>query len=138
MKGLSKLYHYAEKGNIFVYFGHVGFSPGVTIKDFDEQFNIAIDPCLIHTEGEERQILLHELSHIATNTFYKNYDDLIAKKKAENKALRWQIEYTIPMPELLQAVKEGYTEIWELADFFEVPEGFIRQAMLYYHYGHIA
>ena len=53
----------------------------------------------------------------------------------ENKALRWQINILIPLSRLKEAIANGYTDIWDLADYFEVSEDFMRQAILYYKIG---
>ena len=42
------------------------------------------------------------------------------------------------MDDLDQAVAEGCTEIWELADRFGVTEDFVRKAGCYYVHGNLA
>ena len=42
------------------------------------------------------------------------------------------------MEELDDAVASGCTEIWELADYFQVSEDFIRKAVCWYTHGNLA
>lgn len=38
----------------------------------------------------------------------------------------------IPWGKLKQAVRDGMTEVWELAEYFDVTEDFMRWAIAYY------
>ena len=40
--------------------------------------------------------------------------------------------------ELDEAVANGHTEIWDLADYFDVTEEFMRKAVCLYTYGNLA
>lgn len=131
MSGIDRLYSFAEKENIFVYFGKIGFSSALTVRDAGD-YNIMMDPGRIHTSGEEKLILMHELSHIATDSFYKNGHDIQYRRKMENRATNWLIKFLIPEDELIFAVQNGFTEVWDLADYFEVPEDFMLKAIAFY------
>lgn len=39
--------------------------------------------------------------------------------------------------ELNEAVSEGYTELWELADYFNVSEDFMKKAICWYKFGNL-
>lgn len=53
-------------------------------------------------------------------------------QKHEFKANRWAIEKYIPFNELNCAITDGYTEVWQLAEYFDFPEDFIEKAIDYY------
>ena len=38
----------------------------------------------------------------------------------------------LPFSEMRAAMEDGYTELYQLAEYFEVPEDLIRQAVEYY------
>lgn len=44
----------------------------------------------------------------------------------------------IPVDDLDQAVAEGCTELWELAERFDVTEEFVRKAVCLYVHGNLA
>lgn len=132
MTGLDLLYKYASEERIYVYFDHIGFSPATTIREPDETFNIAIDPEETQGEYAEKTVLMHELAHIATGSFYTNKDDIFQRRKAENRANRWLIKHMIPFEDLTLAIENGYTEIWSLAEYFEVSEDLMNEAIEYY------
>lgn len=132
MTGLDRLYKYAKGKKIFVYFGQIGFSNAITVKEFDDSYYVALNSNNFGSEAEEQVILMHEFSHIATGTFYNNNHDILYRHKMENIATRWQIEYMIPKEKLEEAIHNGYTEIWDLADYFEVTEDFVKKAVEYY------
>ena len=56
----------------------------------------------------------------------------------ENRADKWAVKRIIPVDELDEAVADGYTEIWELAEKFGVPEPFMRKAVCLYVPGNLA
>lgn len=62
--------------------------------------------------------------------------DLVAKH--EYKADKWAIERALSVVELDDAVAEGHTEIWDLAEYFCVTEDFMRKVVCWYTYGNLA
>jgi len=54
------------------------------------------------------------------------------RERCEERAKRWTILSLIPEEELEKALKKGYTESWELAEYFDLPEDFVRKAVKYY------
>ena len=60
------------------------------------------------------------------------------RSKHENRADKWAVNKLIPVDELDQAVEDGHTELWDLADHFGVTEEFMRKAVCWYTYGNLA
>lgn len=44
----------------------------------------------------------------------------------------------IPVVDLDEAVAEGHTEFWDLAEYFGVTEDFVKKAVRWYTYGNLA
>lgn len=44
----------------------------------------------------------------------------------------------IPVVDLDEAVAEGHTELWDLAEYFGVTEDFVKKAVCWYTYGNLA
>ncbi len=51
---------------------------------------------------------------------------------AEWKATRAQIKKLLPFEEMRAAMNAGYTEVWELSEYFDVTEDMVRRAIVYY------
>ncbi len=93
---------------------------------------IGIDPFQIETEAEERVHLAHEIGHCEKGAFYNPYSDLDIRAKHELKADRWAIKRLVPLDDFQNALSNGIIEKWELAERFDVTEGFIERAVEYY------
>ena len=54
------------------------------------------------------------------------------RERHEYRADKWAVHALLPRQELERAVKEGCTEVWELAERFGLTEDFIRRAAYVY------
>ena len=99
---------------------------------------IALDTDHIEGTTEAKVCLAHEMGHIETNSFYNVHSPLDVRQKHENRANKWAIKQLITEEELDEAVANGHTEIWDLADYFDVTEEFMRKAVCLYTYGNLA
>jgi Zn-dependent peptidase ImmA (M78 family) len=78
-----------------------------------------------------RCVLAEELGHHFTSSGeriakkYHSTQDRLSIDKCEYKALRWAAYHLIPENNLLDVIKEGLYEIWELAEEFDVTEEFM-------------
>ena len=61
-----------------------------------------------------------------------------SRQRHENRANKWAIQALIPVEKLDDAIAEGCTEVWELAERFQVTEDFIRRAVCLYVHGNVA
>lgn len=67
--------------------------------------------------------------------FYNPHAVLDAREKHEKRADKWAIEALIPADDLEQAIADGYTEIWSLAEHFNVTEDFMKKAVCWHLHG---
>ena len=93
---------------------------------------IAIDRKRIRTRKEEKVILAHEIGHCETGSFYNIHSKHDVRRKHENRANARACEMLVPYEELQRALKDGYTETWQLAEYFDVPCRFMQQALEYW------
>ena len=93
---------------------------------------IFLDTEKLKTSAEEAVTIAHEAGHIMTgSTHYLNSPfDLICRH--EYRANKWAIKKLVPKEELDGAIKRGLSEVWELAEFFDVTEKFMEMAIVYY------
>ena len=85
--------------------------------------------CAQHTKAE---CFAHELGHCMTDSFYAGYSPFELREKHEKTANEWAVNELVPFLSLCDAVKKGYREIWELAEYFDVSCSFIEKAIRIY------
>lgn len=135
---LSQLYDLAQQRNIPVCRFSLPKTGSMSLMSESGQCYIGMDPNQLDGSIQERIHLSHELGHCITGSFYNIYAARDCRQKHENKANKWAIEALISVDDLDQAIAEGYTEVWELAERFQVTEDFIRKTVCYYVHGNLA
>ena len=138
MTELMTLYQQAEQLNIPVF--HLPLPKIGSVSCMDREGRCAIGLDLPHrrTRSELRVRLAHELGHCVTGSFYNRWSPCDLRKYHENRADKYAVRTLIPVEELDEAVAEGITEPWDLAERFGVDEGFLKKAVSLYTYGNLA
>ncbi len=132
MMDLLDLYAIAEGNDIPVYWFTLGSVESLSICNPDGSCAIALDPWFLSTETEEKVKLAHELGHCETGSFYNPHATLDLRRKHELRADRWAYKKLVPREELWTAYQRGYREPWEMAEYFNVPEPYMRDVLAYY------
>lgn len=135
---LQGLYRIAEKQNIVLDRFPLKKREALALMDECGNCFIAMDPRRILSETDERNKLAHEIGHCCTGAFYNQYSSFDCRQRHENTADKWAIVQLIPVEALDNAIADGLTELWELAEFFGVTEDFMRKAVCYYVHGNVA
>lgn len=130
---LLELYQLADAEHIPVYSFDLPQTHSLSLMNDDGSCAVAIDPFGLNSTKDEKIRLAHELGHCVTGSFYNRYSDFDIKAKSEYKADKWAIKKLIPKDELQAAFEQGYTEPWNLAEYFNVTEEFIIKAINYYY-----
>ena len=89
---------------------------------------IGIDYSKIHNTAEEKEKVAHELGHCMKGAFYNKHSRHDIVSRHEYRADKWACEQLIPKDEMEHALRCGITEVWELAEHFDVPERVVRRA----------
>ena len=135
---LSQLYELAEQENIPVFRFPLPQTGSMSVMDDTGQCYVGMDPSVRDGGTSERVHLSRELGHCITGSFYNIHAAVDCRRKHENKADKWAVQTLIPVEELDDAIAEGCTEVWELAERFGVTEEFIRKTVCYYVHGNMA
>ena len=75
-----------------------------------------------------RCVLAEELGHHFTSVGQRfsqkhhSLQDRLTIDKVEYKALRWAANFLVPEDDLLDVIRDGLCELWELAEDFDVTE----------------
>lgn len=82
--------------------------------------------------SSKRCVLAEEVGHYKTTVGNILDQTSIDNQRQEVRARRWAYHKILP-PELIQfAFADGHTEIWDMAEYLDVDESFLREALQYY------
>lgn len=135
---VQNLYALARQQNIEVLSFPMGENGSMSLELEGGKCVIGMDASLRDGGARERVHLSHELGHCVTGSFYNIHTAIDCRRRHENRADKWAVTCLIPLEELDEAVAQGCTEIWELAERFGVTEEFIKKAVCYYVHGNMA
>ena len=134
---LKSLYELADKENITVDALRMKRLSAFSVMDCDGDCYIAIDPERIQSKQDEKIKLSHELGHCLTGSFYNVYATCDVWKKHENRANKNSVQRLVPKDELDEAVRAGFTETWQLAEYFDVPVEYMCMACHWYKHNNM-
>lgn len=86
----------------------------------------------IETYTEKKCLLAEELGHHYTTTGNILNLESIQSQKQELRARRWGYEKLLPLKSLIKASFEGCTNLFELAEYLDVTEDFLKASLEYY------
>ena len=128
---LSDFYHYCRKNDVDVIPFDGCPQPGATIRD-QGFYAVFLDFSKIRSTRLLRGVCFHELGHVATGALHKVDSPYELVERSEYRANRWAAEQYLPAEEFREAFQSGYTEPWQLAEYFDLPEADIRAALDYW------
>lgn len=82
--------------------------------------------------AEKLSIVAEEIGHYKTSSGNILDQDSIANIKQELQARRWAYEKVLPRDLVMQAITNGLTEVYDLAEHFDVTEMFMRECLKHY------
>ena len=135
---IRTLYDLAKQQNIGVFDFSLPETGSMSLMTDSGRCYIAMDAAVKDGAVQERVHLSHELGHCVTGSFYNRYAAVDCRQRHENRANKWAVQALIPVQQLDDAIAEGCTEVWELADRFQVTEEFVRKAVCWYVHGNMA
>lgn len=134
---MNELIQTAQEAGITIEYCSLPLTESITVQD-DEGDIILIDYSLMNEGANARVHLAHEVGHSKTGAFYNIYSVLDIRQKHENRADKWAITHLISVGDLDEAVAEGYTDLWSLAEHFNVTVGFMQKVVCWYTHGNLA
>lgn len=137
MDKIIPLYDELNRSGVRFYHWDMEDLQAATIE-IDGQYGVFMDFGNIETSAQELVIVAHEGGHISTGATHRVNSPYDLVEKHEYKADKWAVERLISEDELDQAVADGCTELWQLADHFGVTESFMKKAVCWYTHGNLA
>lgn len=135
---VKALYDLAEKQNIAVLPFPLPQCGSMSLMSDNGSCCIGMDEGVRDGSVQERVHLSHELGHCLTGSFYNRWSPYDTRLRHEHRADKWAIRKLVPVDSLDDAVAQGCTELWALADRFGVTESFMKKAVCYYVHGNLA
>lgn len=129
---LTELHEIAVDDEIDIDYIDCPKSGSISMLSSDGKCYIAIDNGVADYEDEEKVRTAHELGHCKTGAFYNRYSRFNNILKQEYKADKWAIEHLMPYREIFYAYKQGITEPWQLAEYFDLPQWFVEKGLRFY------
>ena len=128
---LSQFYNYCRKNRVDV----IPFSgipqPGATIRDRGE-YAVFLDFDQIKSTRLLRGVCCHELSHVATGALHKVASPYDLVERSEYRANRYAAHHYLTVEDFRDAFACGCRELWELAEYFDLPEQDVKNALTYW------
>lgn len=134
----TALYCFAESKGIDVDWFPLDQADSLSVMLPNGDCCIAVNPWKMESSQKETVCLAHELGHCETGSFYNRWAVLDIREKHENRADKWAITHLLSANELDEAVADGYTDMWSLAEYFNVTVDFMRKAVCWYTHGNLA
>lgn len=97
------------------------------------EYAVFLDFDRIDSASDEAVVLAHEAGHILTGATHRVASPWDLIERHEQRADRWAIRHLLPYGALRQAMRQGCTEPYQLAERFGVTEMFVKKACGYYH-----
>lgn len=104
---------------------------GATLRD-GADFAVFLDFTKIPTTRHLRGVCCHEMSHVATGALHRAGSPYESVERSEYRANRYAAQRFLTDKAFRQAFSQGYTEIWQLAEYFELPEEDVGKALHYW------
>lgn len=128
---LAHFYQYCKENRVDV-IPYIGVpQPGATIRD-GAYYAVFLDFSKILTTRLLRGVCCHELGHIATGALHRIDSPYELVERSEYRANRYMARQFLTEEAFREAFAAGYTELWQLAEYFDLPEQDIKNALTYW------
>ena len=128
---ISDFYHYCKQHDVDVIPYDGCPKEGATIRD-DGFYAVFLDFTKIKSTRLLRGVCYHELGHVATGALHKVDSPYELAERSEYRANRWAAETFLTEEAFREAFSAGFTELWQLEEYFDLPEGDICVALNYW------
>ena len=128
---LSHFYDYCRRNKVDVIPFDGMPAPGATVRD-QGKYAVFLDFSRIKSTRLLRGVCCHELAHVATGALHKVDSPFELAQRSEYRANRYAAQHFLPAEAFREAFEAGYTEVWQLAEYFDLPEQDVKNALSYW------
>lgn len=128
---ISDFYDYCKQNKVDV-IPFVGCpQPGATVRD-QGYLAVFLDFSKIRSTRLLRGVCYHELGHAATGALHKVDSPYELVGRSEYRANRWSAQHYLTAEDFRNAFKDGCSELWQLSEYFDLPESDVQKALTYW------
>ena len=131
MVSLEEIYRALDEQKAQIIPYDFSFAKAATIA-CNGRYGVFLSPAATETLSGLKGCLCHECGHCATGATHRVDSPYDLVEKHEYKANRWAIERFLPFDALQAALREGFTEPWQLAEYFGLPQDMVEMALHFY------
>lgn len=128
---LSDFYDYCKQNHVDVIPFDRCPRPGATVRDAGF-YAVFLNFSQIRSTRLLRGVCCHEMGHVATGALHKVDSPFELAERSEYRANRWTAQQFLTEADFREAFCAGYTELWQLAEYFDMPESDVRSALVYW------
>ena len=128
---LSQFYEYCRRNSVDVIPYRGAPQAGATIRDRG-QYAIFLDFSKILSTRLLRGVCCHELGHAATGALHKVSSPYELWERSEYRANRYMAQNFLTKEAFREAFSAGCAELWQLAEYFDLPEQDVKNALTYW------
>ncbi len=128
MQCLTDVYNKISDEKIEVIYYDMRTYDAATVE-INGNYGIFIDRNKIKNSHDEFMALSHEYGHCKSGATHKLYSPYQLIEQHENRANRAAVREILPYEKLINAVNKGNTEVWQIAEYLDMPEEFIKMAI---------
>lgn len=128
---LANFYDYCKENAVQVIPFAGAPQPGATIRD-GSRYAIFLDFSQIRSTRLLRGVCCHEMSHVATGALHRAGSPYEIAERSEYRANRYAAQNFLTESAFRQAFADGYTETWQLAEYFDLPQQDVEKALRYW------
>lgn len=128
---LSDFYSYCKTNGIDIILAQNLPSAAMTVRD-GSWYAVGLNITRMDTIRSMRTAMVHETGHLHTGALHKVSSPFQIVVQAEYKADADSFRRYLPVSEIADAMQKGYTEPWQLAEYFDLDEDYIKKALHYW------
>lgn len=129
---MTELYDKIKDEKIRLFDVHDGGDACTMRDDVFNVYGIFADSENFETSDEEFCIMAHEYGHCKSGATHHLSSPLEMIEQHEYRADRAAVHEFLPFEKIDEAFRRGCAELWEIADFLDMPEEFVEKAIEIY------
>lgn len=95
-------------------------------------YSVGLNFRRLQTLRQVRTAMMHEAGHLHTGALHKVNSPFQLVEQSECRADADSFQRYLPVEEIRSAMRNGYVETWQLAEYFDVEESYIKKALHYW------
>ena len=128
----TTLYNVLENENIY-YSNHKLCNSSGMIAHYKDVIAIIVDEEKVNTTASTNTVLIQELGHYFSGSYYKTNSSYELIEKMEYKADKKAWEKFFPYKQVKELMTKGLTTVTQLAEFYNVETPYMARCVNYYY-----